>query len=34
MDFYDVAFSSQIVSLKKNEPVFLYCAVGSRRQEC
>lgn len=33
IDFYDVAFSAQIASLKKNEPVFVYCAVGGRSAE-
>ena len=33
IDFYDAAFSAQIASLKKNEPVFVYCAVGGRSAE-
>ena len=33
IDFYDVVFSAQIASLKKNEPVFVYCAVGGRSAE-
>jgi rhodanese-related sulfurtransferase len=30
IDFYHEEFSNQLALLKKNEPVFVYCAVGGR----
>lgn len=30
IDYYDPAFRSKLAGLKKDEPVFVYCAVGGR----
>lgn len=33
IDFYDSGFNRRINSLDRNQPVFLYCAVGQRGQQ-